>query len=51
MAGKNTKSINIDKELHKETKIVAAKRDMKIRDLVEAALRSFLDMERNENKG
>lgn len=43
MAGKDTKCLNIDKELHAQAKIEAAKRRVTLKELVEAAIRLFLD--------
>lgn len=41
MPSKDVQPVNIDKEVHRQVKIEAAKRGKKMRELVEAALRLF----------
>lgn len=43
MPSKDVQPVNIEKELHRRVKIEAAKRGEKMRELVEAAIRLYLN--------
>ena len=47
----DTSTVNIPKPLHREAKAAAARRGLKLRDLVVDAVRTWLNAHRAERKG